>query len=65
MLVTRLFKCGAEPVQLIRTGRTLDAAVPVDREIDRLLKPDRGQYPFCLIHAPVVLLAMLEVAVEI
>jgi len=62
-LIPRLAKSGAIPISLIRDGKTLEVALPVTREDDRLIKPYHGQYPSYFVHGPLVFSPAIDEAV--
>jgi S1-C subfamily serine protease len=53
-LVPKLAKDGAVPVSLFRDGKRIQAALPVSRTDDRLLREFRGEQPAYFIHGPLV-----------
>ncbi len=53
-LVPRLAKGNRIPISVIRGGKTLEVALPVTRQDDRLIKPYNGQYPPYFVHGPLV-----------
>ncbi len=61
-LVTRLAKGGTVPVSLIRDGKTLEVALPVTRQDNRLIKPYNCQYPPYFVHGPLVFSPVIEEA---
>jgi hypothetical protein len=64
-VVPRLAKAGAVPVRLMRDGKALEAALPVARDDDRLVKPYRGQHPPYFVHGPLVFSPALEEALPL
>jgi S1-C subfamily serine protease len=63
-LVPRLAKGGTIPINVIRDGKTLEVALPVTREDDRVIKPYQGQYPPYFVHGPLVFSPAIDEAVS-
>ena len=63
-LIPRLAKNGTIPINLIRDGKTLEVALPVTREDDRLIKPYHGQYPSFFVYGPLVFSPAIDDAVS-
>ena len=63
-LISRLAKNGNIPITVVRDGKTLEVALPVTREDDRLIKPYRGQYPAYFVHGPLVFSPAIDEAVS-
>jgi S1-C subfamily serine protease len=64
-LIPRLTKGGTIPIRVIRDGKTLEVALPVTREDDRLIKPYHGQYPPYFVYGPLVFSPVIDEAVSL
>jgi S1-C subfamily serine protease len=63
-LIPRLAKAGNIPISVVRNGKTLEVALPVTRQDDRLIKPYHGQYPPYFVHGPLVFSPAIDEAVS-
>jgi S1-C subfamily serine protease len=64
-LIPRLAKDSTIPVRLVRGGKAMEAAMPVTRDDDRLVRPYGNRYPPYFVHGPLVFSPVIEEAMSI